>query len=142
MSAGKDILVIDDDRDLVDTLWVVLDSKDYSVRTAYDGQDGFRCIEEKIPDLIILDVMMTTVTEGFDLAYKLSNRPEYRDIPIIMLTSFPKVMAEKGPDPFQHILGEDWPVSIFIEKPVDPEKLLSAIEDIWQEKAGHNNGRP
>jgi DNA-binding response OmpR family regulator len=134
MRAGKDILVIDDDRDLVDTLRIVLESKGYAVRTAYDGQEGFRCIEEKTPDLIILDVMMATVTEGFDLACKLNNRPEYRDIPIIMVTSFPKVMAEKGPDPFQHILGEDWPVSIFIEKPVDPEKLLAAIEDIWQEK--------
>ncbi|MCB2147800.1 MAG: response regulator [Deltaproteobacteria bacterium] len=134
MSAGKDILVIDDDRDLVDTLRIVLESKAYAVRTAYDGQDGFRRIEEKIPDLIILDVMMATVTEGFDLACILNNRPEYRDIPIIMVTSFPKVMAETGPDTFQHILGEDWPVSIFIEKPVDPEKLLTAIEDIWKEK--------
>jgi len=134
MSAGKDILVIDDDRDLVETLRIVLESKDYMVRAAYDGQDGFRCVQEKTPDLIILDVMMATVTEGFDLACKLNDRPEYRDIPIIMVTSFPTVMAEKGTDTFQHILGEDWPVSIFLEKPVDSEKLLTAIEDIWKEK--------
>ena len=134
MNAPTDILLIDDDRDLVDTLRVVLESKNYTVRTAYDGKDGLGRIEEKIPDLIILDVMMTTVTEGFDLAYKLNNRVEYRDIPIIMVTSFPKVMAEKGPDTFQHILGESWPVSIFIEKPVDPEELLSTIDEILQEK--------
>ena len=133
MSAGKDILVIDDDRDLVDTLRIVLESKNYEVRAAYDGKEGFGRIEEKCPDLIILDVMMATDTEGFDLAYKLQNNPKFRDIPIIMVTSFPKAMTEKGPDRFQHILGEDWPVSIFIEKPVDPEKLLTTIEDILQE---------
>ena len=133
MNSAKDILVIDDDRDLVDTLRIVLESKNYAVRVAYDGKQGFGRIQEKHPDLIILDVMMATDTEGFDLAYKLQNRPEFRDIPIIMVTSFPKAMAEKGPDRFQHILGEDWPVSIFIEKPVDPEKLLTTIADILQE---------
>lgn len=135
MSASKNILVIDDDRDLVDTLRIVLESKNYEVRAAYNGKEGFGCIKEKRPDLIILDVMMATDTEGFDLAYKLQNNPKFRDVPIIMVTSFPKAMAEKGPDRFQHILGEDWPVSIFIEKPVDPEKLLTTIEDILAEES-------
>jgi two-component system alkaline phosphatase synthesis response regulator PhoP len=134
MNAGTDILVIDDDRDLVDTLRIVLESKNYTVRPAYDGQEGYRCIEETLPDLIILDVMMATDTEGFDLAYKLQNNPNYRNVPIIMITAFPKAMAEKGPERFQHILGEGWPVSFFIEKPVDPDKLLTVIEDILQEK--------
>jgi len=130
MSTGKDILVIDDDRDLVETLRIVLESKNYEVRAAYDGKEGFRKIEEKRPDLIILDVMMVTDTEGFDLAFKLQNIPEFQDIPILMMTSFPKIMAEEGPDKFQHILGEGWPVSVFMEKPVDPDKLLTTIEEI------------
>ena len=95
MSAGKDILVIDDDRDLVETLRIVLESKDYEVRAAYDGKEGFSRIEEKLPDLIILDVMMATDTEGFDLAFKLQNISEFRDIPILMLTSFPKPWPRK-----------------------------------------------
>jgi DNA-binding response OmpR family regulator len=133
MNAARDILIIDDDRDLVETLRIVLESKNYGVRTAYDGREGFSRIEEKRPDLILLDVMMTTDTEGFDLAYKLQDLPEYGKIPIIMVTSFPQAMAEKGPDRFQHILGEDWPVSYFIEKPVEPEKLLTTIEAILKE---------
>jgi DNA-binding response OmpR family regulator len=135
MSAGKDILIIDDDRDLVDTLRIVLESKDYEIRAAYDGKQGFSRIEEKRPDLIILDVMMATDTEGFDLAFKLQNNPEFQHIPILMLTSFPKAMAEKGPDRFQHILGEGWPVSILMEKPVDSDKLLTTIEDILAEES-------
>jgi len=133
MSVAKDILIIDDDRDLVDTLRIVLESKQYEVRVAYDGKEGFGRIKEKLPDLIILDVMMATDTDGFDLAFKLQNLPEFRDIPIIMVTAFPQTMAEKGPDQFQHILGESWPVSYFIEKPVEPEKLLATVEDILKE---------
>ena len=130
MNAGTDILVIDDDRDLVDTLRIVLESKSYTVRTAHNGIEGYRRIEEKLPDLILLDVMMTTDTDGFDLAYKLQNNPVYSDVPIIMITAFPKAMAEKGPEKFQHILGEGWPVSFFIEKPVDPEMLKNALASL------------
>ena len=133
MSAAKDILIIDDDRDLVDTLRIVLESKKYGVRVAYDGKEGFDRIEEKLPDLIILDVMMATDTEGFDLAYKLKNMPEFRDIPIIMATSFPQALADKGPGRFQPFPDDSWPVSYFIEKPVEPAKLLATVADILRE---------
>jgi len=133
MSTGKDILIIDDDRDLVNSIRIVLESKDYNVRVAYNGKEGFGKIEEKTPDLIVLDVMMATDTEGFDLAFKLKNNPKYQGTPIVMITAFPKKMAEEGPDKFQHILGESWPVSHFLEKPIDPEELLSTVEDILRE---------
>jgi len=134
MAMGTDILIIDDDRDLVNTIRIILESNKYTVRTAYNGKEGYGKVEEKIPNLIILDVMMATVTEGFDLAYKLQNNPKYRDIPIVMLTSFPQKMVEEGPEKFQHILGESWPVSSFCEKPIDPEELLSLIADTLSEK--------
>ena len=79
---------------------------------------------------------MATDTEGFDLAYKLKNNPEYRDIPIVMVTGFTQKMAEEGPDKFQHIMGESWPVSRFIEKPLDPEELLTVVDDVLREAAG------
>jgi len=134
MGNPADILIIEDDKDIVDTMRIILESKAYQIRAAYNGKEGYAEIEEKIPDVIILDVMMSTDTEGFDLAYKLQRNPEYKKIPILMLTSFPQMMAEKGPEKFQHILGEDWPVTMFFEKPIDPEKLLSAIEEILMQK--------
>ena len=130
MDITKSILIIDDDRDLVETMRIILESKEYRVSAAYDGQEGLRRIEADPPDLIVLDVMMATATEGFDLAYKLRNNSKYRDIPIVMATSFPKEMAEKGPDAFQHILGEEWPVSHFLEKPIDPEVLLTTVANL------------
>jgi len=134
MANGADILIIDDDKDLVNTVRIILKSRHYEVRTAHNGDDGHAEIEKKIPDLIILDVMMSTDTDGFDLAYKLKNSPDYRDIPILMLSSFPQKMAEQGPESFQHILGESWPVTEFHEKPIDPDDLLDAVEDILREE--------
>ena len=134
MGNGADILIIDDDKDVVSTMRIILESKAYQVRSACNGKDGFAEMERKIPDVVILDVMMSTDTEGFDLAYKLQRNPLYKEIPIIMLTSFPQRMAEEGPEKFQHIMGEGWPVTMFFEKPIDPQKLLTAIEDILREE--------
>jgi two-component system, OmpR family, alkaline phosphatase synthesis response regulator PhoP len=133
MAKGADILIIDDDRDLVESIRIVLESRKYGVRSAYNGKDGFQKIQEKAPDLILLDVMMATDTEGFSLAYKLGNNPAYKEIPIIMVTGFTKKMAETGPEKFQHIMGENWPVTQFLEKPIDPEELLSVIEGVLEE---------
>jgi two-component system, OmpR family, alkaline phosphatase synthesis response regulator PhoP len=130
MAGGADILMIDDDRDLVHSIQIVLESRNFSFRSAFNGKEGYGKIQEKTPNLIILDVMMATDTEGFDLAYKLKNDPRYQAVPIIMVTAFPTKMAEEGPDKFQHILGESWPVSQFIEKPVDPEILLATVDKI------------
>jgi len=136
MGNTADILIIDDDRDLVDSMRIILESKAYEVRSAYNAKEGYVEMERKNPDVIILDVMMSTDTEGFDFAYKLQRSPQYKQIPILMLTSFPQKMVEKGPESFQHILGEDWPVAMFFEKPIQPEKLLGAIEKLLADKKG------
>lgn len=130
MQKKPDILIIEDDRDLVNSMRIVLESRNYQVRAAHNGKDGFAKVEEKTPDIILLDVMMSTDTEGFDLAYKLQNNPQFKKIPIVMLTSFPQKMLEEGPEKFQHILGEYWPVTKFIEKPVEPEQLLSIVGNL------------
>jgi DNA-binding response OmpR family regulator len=141
MEPHADILIIEDDHDLVNIMRIILESRQYRVREAYDGKQGYARIEEKAPDLIILDVMMSTETEGFDLAYKLRNTAAYRDIPILMLSSFPKKMMEEGSEKFQHLLGEYWPVAHFLEKPIEPKELLSVVENlIAQPKPLPENG--
>jgi DNA-binding response OmpR family regulator len=133
MTKGANILIIEDDRDLVNSMRVIFESLNYKVRTAYNGKEGLEQIEKKKPDLIILDVMMATDTEGFDLAFKLRNHADYKSIPIIMVTGFTQRMAELGPEKFQHILGEDWPVTKIFEKPIDPDELLAATQAILKE---------
>jgi two-component system, OmpR family, phosphate regulon response regulator OmpR len=130
MATGRNVLIIEDDRDFVNVLKTVFESKNYQVRYAYDSLAGFDEIQKQKPDAIVLDVMMTTLTEGFDLAFLLKTKPEYRDIPIVMVTGFPHEMAKLGPEKFQNIFSEDWPAAKILEKPVDPEKILGAVESL------------
>ena len=130
MMTEGEILLVDDDPDIRDSLRLILEKKGYSIRTASNGREALAALKSRLPDLMILDVMMTTVTEGFDLAYELRDTPEFKGLPIIMLTSFLDKVREEGPDQFQHILGESWPAHWLFEKPVDTKKLLTKIESI------------
>ncbi len=130
MPNRRDILLVDDDRDLRDSLQIILREHGFQVRTASNRYEALEACEARVPDLLILDVMMTTDTEGFDLAYELKKRPAFRDVPIILLTGFLEKIRNEGPDKFQHIMGEDWPARWIFEKPVDTKRLIAKIEGI------------
>lgn len=130
MATKGEILLVDDDPDLRDSLQIILEKKGYSVRTAANGHEALEALGVRKPDLMILDIMMTTETEGFDLAYEVKSRPGTEDLPIILLTSFLEKVREEGPGKFQHIMGKTWPAKWLFEKPVDTKKLIAKIEGI------------
>lgn len=120
------ILVTDDDQDIRDSLQAILEAQDYTVITAADRDEGMEKIRDEKPDLMILDVMMVRMQDGFEMARELRQDPEYQDIPILMLTG---IKDATGID-FKSSAGDsDWnPVDGFLEKPVDPDILLSEIK--------------
>ena len=127
---GK-VLIIDDDVDMVDAEKMVLENNGYTVITANDGKEGYEKIKSEKPDVIILDVMMATPEEGFQLAYKLRNEKELSNIPIIMVTSVSKVTGFSfDPKKDENFL----PVNQFLEKPIKPEDLIAAIENALKKK--------
>ena len=134
MPKSDNILVVDDDPDIREVLRLVLEGAGYTVRTAVDGQDAVRRIAEQLPDFIILDVMMNTDTEGFDLMYTLRERTDTAEIPVILLTSFLGKVRSSGPEAFDYIMGERWAASWIFEKPLNKEKLLQKIDAILNEK--------
>ena len=133
MADNKEILLVDDDSDILDSLSIILVNNGYSVRTAINGQEALKSLAAQKPDLMILDIMMTTETEGFDLAYELKNKPEFENLPVIIMSSFLDKVRESGPEAFQHILGEEWPAKWLFEKPVETDKLLAKIKAILDE---------
>ena len=133
METKYEILVVDDDPDFRESLRIILEKNGYSVVTATNGSEALEAIEDSVPDLMILDIMMATDTEGLDLALEIKNRPEFDDLPIILLSSFLDKVRADGPDEFQHILGESWPAKWLFEKPMNHKKLLSKIEKILKE---------
>ena len=80
------ILVIDDDRSVIDLVQVILEAEGCTVLKALDGREGLRLAQEEHPDLIILDLVMPEIS-GFNVAYQLKHNPKTQTIPVIVMTS-------------------------------------------------------
>jgi CheY-like chemotaxis protein len=125
---AKKILLVDDDPDQRLSLRLPLEAAGYQVSEAVSYMDGLESVRTIKPDLVVLDVMMDSMTAGFQFALTLHNPdpdPEYKefaDLPIIMLTAIHSTTHLRfGPD-------EDYlPVQEFLEKPVDPDVLIKTV---------------
>jgi DNA-binding response OmpR family regulator len=128
------ILVVDDDADLVASVAAVLTAKGHEVTTARNGTEALAAVAKAAPDLIVLDVMMDSDTEGFTVAYKLQDSEATRRIPIVLLSGFTDHLAEKY-DTFESIQGREWPAARFLKKPVTMNELTLAVTELLNEKA-------
>ena len=124
------ILIVDDDMDLTKALQATLESKQYTVITAADRTEGMNKIKADKPDLIILDVMMSTWQDGFEMARELKKDADFKDMPILMLTG---VKGKSGIN-FKSTAGDPtWcPVDGFLDKPVEPDVLLAEVKKLLQ----------
>lgn len=123
-SASRSVLIADDDPDIVEAMKTVLEASGFDVLTAPNGQECLRKLRESKPDVLILDVMMTTETEGFHVAYEIRNDPQLRHIPVLMLTA----IEQKTGMSFSPEEDEDYlPVEDFVSKPVEPEELVERV---------------
>lgn len=145
----KTVLVVDDDDNTRRFLTVALEENGYEAITAADGDEGLQRIQEAIPDLILLDVMMPKKT-GFSLFKQMRRKDEFKDIPVIMLTGVAGVLEEEDAQaegdtfesPFDSIrerlrkgiaqMREEGLVrpERFIDKPIDPEELIEAVQSL------------
>jgi DNA-binding response OmpR family regulator len=128
----KRLLVIDDDPDVRFSLTHMLEPAGYQVICAPTAEDGMDCIRKDHPDLILLDVMLASPSEGFHLAYELKRDEELKDIPIIMISA---IGARMGMD-YAKELGSDYlPVDRFLDKPLKSETVLGAVREVLQKRA-------
>lgn len=119
---SKKLLIVDDDQDFLEATKIVLETNGFDVVWAVNGDRGYELAKSEKPDLMLLDVMMTYDSEGFDLARKLKNDTTTEKIPIIVITSISKAQRFEP--------NEDWlPAKKILEKPVKLPELLSAISD-------------
>lgn len=120
------VLMIDDDLEFVEAISNLLDTRGYDVYTASDGKDGLEKARAENPDIILLDVVMTTRNEGFNVARELHEDDTLKRTPIIIMTGIRREVNL----PFGFEPDETWlPVKRVLEKPVKPEVLLSAISE-------------
>ncbi len=122
----KKILIVDDDRDVFESMKIVLEAEGYGVDWATNGAEAISKAKTLKPDLMILDVMMNTDDEGFQVSYTMKQDPQLSSIPIVMVTS---VGARTGFS-FDRRKDEDFlPVNEFLEKPVDPRVLVDKVRE-------------
>jgi CheY-like chemotaxis protein len=116
------ILVVDDDPDFVEFTRIVLEREGHTIVSAAGGGEALDKIVEDTPDLIVLDVIMDTVLDGLSVSQELGEHEEYRQIPIVMITSIANTdYAELFPtDEYVHL-------NTFLTKPVAPERLVKEV---------------
>lgn len=128
----KKILLIDDDEDLLRSFQVTLESNGYDVITSYDGKDGFTKLKNEKPDLLVLDVMMNTKLEGYTLLHLIKKEPEYKKIPIILLTG---IIDELGVNLYSGVEDNEMLPNVHLrDKPIDPFILVELIGDLLKDE--------
>jgi CheY-like chemotaxis protein len=126
--AASKILVIDDDPDFRDAVTPILKSALYDVATASNPEEAKEKIFSEKPDLILLDIMMDSLFDGFSLCHAIKTSKEYKDFedtPIIFVSAVKEIAGSrfqfKGDE--QGMAGPD----DYIDKPVKPDDLLARI---------------
>ena len=124
---AKRILIVDDDPDIQDATQIILRGAGYEVDTAGSAAEGMQKLRESGADLILLDVMMETETEGFHMAYALREDPKLKDIPIVILTC----IEEKTGEVLEPEKAGDYlPVEAFLRKPLDADVLTDKVAEV------------
>ena len=116
------ILVVDDDPDFVAYSQTVLESADYEVVSAGNSDQGMRALAQEKPDLVVLDVIMSSVLDGLSMSQRMAEDDMYCHVPILMVTSIANTdyLALFPTDESIHI-------DAFITKPVAPRELLRQV---------------
>jgi CheY-like chemotaxis protein len=127
------ILIVDDDPDIRLACRLCLNQAGYMTAEAGNGAEALEKVKTEKPDLLILDVMMDSTTDGFQVALKLHNPDpdsEYAEtgrIPILMLTAIHTTTPVRfSPD------ADYLPVDLFVEKPIQPDVLVQRVKSLLE----------
>jgi CheY-like chemotaxis protein len=120
----KTVLLVDDDVDIIEQYKQAVE-KEYNVLTAHSGEETLEKLSQIKPDCIVLDVMMSHLSDGLDLSKKIKEDSATKDIPIIMLTG-----VNQSYDYSTQIDKSYFPYDKWLDKPIKPKKLVQEIKSI------------
>jgi CheY-like chemotaxis protein len=122
MAQGKRILLVDDDDDFRAATKKILESGGYEVVEAASGEEGYAKTKSERPDLAVIDIIMESFSEGFNLIKRLSDDEETKGIPRIILTTL-GIQQETD-----MISPEELGTRFIIQKPVKKDEFLTMVE--------------
>ena len=127
MNQKARILIVDDDPAFVEATTAILKSGSYKVEAAYDKEQAMEKIKKGKPDLVLLDVMMQRLDDGFTMCYKLKHDPELKQIPVLMITG----ITEKTGFKFSpQTDGEYLEADDYVDKPIKADHLLKRVRSL------------
>jgi two-component system phosphate regulon response regulator PhoB len=123
MPAKPVILLVEDDRPLAELLTYHFEREDYQVRSTADGEDALVMARESVPDLVILDWMLESLS-GIEVCRRLRRIPETANVPIIMLTA-------RGEES-DRIRGLETGADDYVTKPFSPRELVARVQAVMR----------
>jgi len=130
------IMIVDDDPNFLEATRMVLETGGYATCSAASGKEALEAMAAREPDLMILDVMMDGVLDGWDTSRRIRSDLRLRDLPILMVSSI-TASDYLGMVP----TDEDNMIDNFLSKPVDPKQLLSEVRRLLKRRNGKEAGR-
>jgi len=118
---AKKILIVDDEEDIVDLVKYNLENEGYKCYTAYNGIDAVSVAIKKVPDLILLDIMMPEM-DGIEACRQIKRKTELHDTYVVFLTA-------RGEE-YSEVAGFEAGADDYITKPVKPRILTSRVKAI------------
>ncbi len=120
----KKVLIVDDEPNIVMSLEFLMRKNDYEVFIARNGSEALELLSGKVPDLILLDIMMPDV-DGYEICMIVKQEPRLKDSKVVFLSAKSKVSdIEKG-----YELGAD----LYITKPFSTRNLLKSVNQLLNE---------
>jgi twitching motility two-component system response regulator PilH len=128
MSAAKKVLFVDDDRDFLRSQSILFSSRGYRVLTAESGEEALKLLENEVPDIIFLDLMMEHYDTGFTLSYQIRKDERFKNVPLVMLSGVASQTGRRFDKQTDEL--KKWSkLDAFVDKPVTGKQLLKIVEE-------------
>src|SRR6476661_2299357 len=125
LMAGQ-VLLVDDEPGLREAVQAYLEDSGFAVEVAGNAQEGWQLLQQRLPDLVISDVMMPQV-DGYQFLKQMREDPRYKALPVVFLTA--KGMTS------DRIQGYQAGCDAYLSKPFDPDELVAIVTNLLARRA-------
>jgi two-component system, OmpR family, alkaline phosphatase synthesis response regulator PhoP len=120
---NKTIFAVDDEKDLQDIIKINLSKEGYTVKTFSSAEEALKALDNTVPDLILLDIMMQGM-DGYEFCRKIRSVPQYKLIPVIFLSA--------KSEEFDKVLGLELGADDYLTKPFGMKELIARIKAVFR----------
>lgn len=120
------ILIVDDDPDILEGILMILETQPYRLETARDGKKCMEMVEEEVPDLLILDLLMPRM-DGWGVIREMRSNPRFASVPIMILST---VIEDASHRRYELETGMVMDIQGYVQKPAKPADLLQRVDKL------------